>query len=104
MEKAKLHDTSHRLKILMNHVDKAEKADNTHLARTQGLKNLEKELDSLDEHLREKVHRVSERYMEIDKRTKRLEKHVFEKERPILQLVERELTQQKTMFNKQLTY
>ena len=55
MEKAKLHDTSHRLKILMSHVDKAEKADNSHIARVQDLKNLEKELDSLDEHLRAKV-------------------------------------------------
>ena len=37
VEKAKLHDTVHRLKLLATHVEKKDRADTSHLAKTAGL-------------------------------------------------------------------
>ena len=91
MERARLHDTQYRLKLLASTVNENEKNGKEFVASKAEQINLRNEFEGLDSYMKDKGNRMMDKIYDLVNRTERLEKYVFEKEKPILKIVEQQI-------------
>ena len=60
---------------------------------------ISEDFDHLDRYMKEKGNSLTAKVVNLENRTARLEKYVFDTEKPILQIVDKEIRQVKTQLS-----
>ena len=78
------------------------KDDNEFNAKKAELDVVREDFDHLDRYMKEKGNSLTAKVVNLENRTARLEKYVFDTEKPILQIVDKEIGKVKTHLSQQM--
>ena len=78
------------------------KDDNEFNAKKSELEVVREDFDHLDRYMKEKGNALTAKVVNLENRTARLEKYVFDTEKPILQIMDKEIGKVKTHLSQQM--